>query len=86
MKPDGNRGFRATVVALWHKQIKYLYIRRQSLLEMRMNEGTWRRVFDLESCGHYDELYRRIEFQRVVRAYPKNWMQMHDAGFLIAQI
>jgi hypothetical protein len=85
VKPDGHCGFRAVAVGLGQKQSKYLSIRRQLLMEMRMNKDIWRRVFDSEKPGLYDELYRRIEFQGVGRADPKNYMQMPETGFLIAQ-
>ncbi|KAK1410096.1 hypothetical protein QVD17_36629 [Tagetes erecta] len=85
VKPDGHCGFRATAAGLGIGQEDFLFIRNQLLLELRMNGNIWRRVFDPEDRGHYDAIYERIKFFGVGRAPVEHWMQMPEAGFLIAQ-
>ena len=54
-------------------------------MELRTNETVWRRVFDPDNIGNYEELYHMIEFVGVGPAGEKNWMTIPETGFLIAQ-
>ena len=85
VKPDGHCGFRSVAVGLGVKQNSYLMIRKQLIMELRMNESLWRQVFDPENIGHYDALVKRIDFKGVGRAGIENYMSMPETGFLIAQ-
>ena len=86
VKPDGHCGFRATAAGLGIKQTDYMDIRQRCLAELRTHGRFWRRVFDPEDKGHYDDLYNRINFRGVGMATQSNWMDMPLTGFLIAQI
>ena len=71
VKPDGHCGFRSVAVALGYNQSKYLSIRKQLLLELRTNQVVWRRVFDPDNIGNYEELYNMIKFEGVGSAGEK---------------
>ena len=85
VRPYGHCGFRSVAVGLGLDQDKYMYIRKQLLIELRSNRNQWENLFDPDKQGHYDRLYESINFQGVGRADEPNWMQMPGVGFLIAQ-
>ena len=83
VKPDDHCGFRSVAVALGYNQSKYLSIRKQLLMELRTNETVWRRVFDPDNIGNYEELYHRIEFVGVGSAGEKIGCQSRRRDFLL---
>lgn len=84
--PDGHCGFRCVSLALFDNQQRHLYIRNQLLKELEGNGSLWRHIFDPEQQGHYDNLYKRIQFSGPGSASPANWMDMPECGFLAANL
>lgn len=84
--PDGHCGFRCVSLALFDNQQRHLYIRNQLLKELVGNGSFWRHIFDPEHKGHYDNLYKRIQFSGPGSASRTNWMDMPECGFLVANL
>lgn len=85
VKPDGHCGFRSVAVGLGFKQSNHMSIRKQLLLELRLNRHFWDKFYDPENIGNFSRLYDTIKFEGVGQASEENWMPMPETGFIIAE-